>query len=99
VKRIEAIITPFKLDEVFKLDDVKDALTVAGIIGMTVTEVTARRRRAHPHGAARRACDVMTTTWGAPTWPPTLPKRSARPGTARARLERVLGERVRRAHS
>jgi nitrogen regulatory protein P-II 1 len=33
MKRIEAIIKPFKLD------DVKDALTAAGIIGMTVTEV------------------------------------------------------------
>ncbi len=33
MKRIEAIIKPFKLD------DVKDALTAAGIIGMTVSEV------------------------------------------------------------
>jgi nitrogen regulatory protein P-II 1 len=33
MKRIEAIIKPFKLD------DVKDALTSAGIIGMTVSEV------------------------------------------------------------
>jgi nitrogen regulatory protein P-II 1 len=33
MKKIEAIIKPFKLD------DVKDALTAAGIIGMTVTEV------------------------------------------------------------
>jgi nitrogen regulatory protein P-II 1 len=33
MKKIEAIIKPFKLDEV------KDALTAAGIIGMTVTEV------------------------------------------------------------
>ena len=33
MKKIEAIIKPFKLD------DVKDALTGAGIIGMTVTEV------------------------------------------------------------
>jgi len=33
VKKIEAIIKPFKLD------DVKEALTGAGIIGMTVTEV------------------------------------------------------------
>jgi nitrogen regulatory protein P-II 1 len=33
MKRIEAII------KLFKLDDVKDALTGAGIIGMTVTEV------------------------------------------------------------
>ena len=32
MKKIEAIIKPFKLD------DVKDALTAAGIIGMTVTE-------------------------------------------------------------
>src|SRR6266849_8796688 len=33
MKKIEAIIKPFKLDEV------KEALTAAGIIGMTVTEV------------------------------------------------------------
>ena len=33
MKRIEAIIKPFKLD------DVKDALTSAGFIGMTVSEV------------------------------------------------------------
>ena len=33
MKKIEAIIKPFKLD------DVKDALTELGVIGMTVTEV------------------------------------------------------------
>ena len=33
MKKIEAIIKPFKLD------DVKEALTAAGIIGMTITEV------------------------------------------------------------
>ena len=33
MKKIEAIIKPFKLD------DVKEALTGAGIVGMTVTEV------------------------------------------------------------
>jgi nitrogen regulatory protein P-II 1 len=33
VKKIEAIIKPFKLD------DVKEALTEIGIVGMTVTEV------------------------------------------------------------
>ena len=33
MKKIEAIIKPFKLD------DVKEALTELGIIGMTVTEV------------------------------------------------------------
>jgi nitrogen regulatory protein P-II 1 len=33
MKKIEAIIKPFKLD------DVKDALTSAGILGMTVSEV------------------------------------------------------------
>jgi nitrogen regulatory protein P-II 1 len=33
MKKIEAIIKPFKLD------DVKQALTSAGIVGMTVTEV------------------------------------------------------------
>jgi len=33
MKKVEAIIKPFKLD------DVKDALTEAGIFGMTVTEV------------------------------------------------------------
>ncbi|PWU16562.1 MAG: transcriptional regulator [Verrucomicrobia bacterium] len=33
MKKIEAIVKPFKLDEV------KDALSEAGVIGMTVTEV------------------------------------------------------------
>ena len=33
MKRVEAIIKPFKLD------DVKEALTAAGVIGMTVSEV------------------------------------------------------------
>src|SRR5438045_9367035 len=33
MKKIEAIIKPFKLD------DVKEALTAIGVIGMTVTEV------------------------------------------------------------
>ena len=33
MKKIEAIIKPFKLD------DVKEALTEIGVIGMTVTEV------------------------------------------------------------
>ena len=33
MKKVEAIIKPFKLD------DVKDALTELGIVGMTVTEV------------------------------------------------------------
>jgi nitrogen regulatory protein P-II 1 len=33
MKKIEAIIKPFKLD------DVKDALTELGVVGMTVTEV------------------------------------------------------------
>jgi nitrogen regulatory protein P-II 1 len=33
MKRIEAVIKPFKLD------DVKEALTSAGVIGMTVSEV------------------------------------------------------------
>jgi nitrogen regulatory protein P-II 1 len=33
MKKIEAIIKPFKLD------DVKDALTSAGVVGMTVSEV------------------------------------------------------------
>ncbi len=33
MKRVEAIIKPFKLD------DVKEALTAAGVTGMTVTEV------------------------------------------------------------
>jgi nitrogen regulatory protein P-II 1 len=62
MKRIEAIIKPFKLD------DVKLALTSAGILGMTVSEVRGFGRqkghtelyrgvrvsnrgcRAHPHG-------------------------------------------------
>jgi nitrogen regulatory protein P-II 1 len=33
MKKVEAIIKPFKLDEV------KDALAAAGIIGLTITEV------------------------------------------------------------
>lgn len=33
MKKIEAIIKPFKLD------DVKEALTEIGVVGMTVTEV------------------------------------------------------------
>ncbi len=33
MKKVEAIIKPFKLD------DVKEALTAIGVIGMTVTEV------------------------------------------------------------
>ncbi|HEU5321158.1 MAG TPA: P-II family nitrogen regulator [Methylomirabilota bacterium] len=42
MKRIEAIIKPFKLD------DVKEALTEAGFIGMTVTEVRGfGRQRGH----------------------------------------------------
>src|SRR5512135_2470660 len=42
VKKIEAIIKPFKLDEV------KNALTKIGVQGMTVTEVKGfRRQRGH----------------------------------------------------
>jgi nitrogen regulatory protein P-II 1 len=43
MKKIEAIVRPFKMDEV------KDALTEAGIEGMTVTEVKGfGRQRGHP---------------------------------------------------
>ncbi|MDK4526652.1 P-II family nitrogen regulator [Kingella kingae] len=42
MKKIEAIIKPFKLD------DVREALTEAGILGMTVTEVKGfGRQRGH----------------------------------------------------
>jgi len=43
MKKIEAIVRPFKLDEV------KDALTEVGIEGMTITEVKGfGRQRGHP---------------------------------------------------
>src|SRR4030095_8534028 len=43
MKKVEAIIKPFKLD------DVKEALTGIGVIGMTVTEVRGfGRQKGHP---------------------------------------------------
>jgi len=43
MKKVEAIIKPFKLEEV------KDALGEIGIVGMTVTEVRGfGRQRGHP---------------------------------------------------
>jgi nitrogen regulatory protein P-II 1 len=43
MKKIEAIVRPFKVDEV------KDALTEVGIEGMTITEVKGfGRQRGHP---------------------------------------------------
>ena len=46
MKKIEAIIKPFKLD------DVKEALTGAGIIGMTVSEVHGPATLVHAMGAS-----------------------------------------------
>ena len=44
MKKIEAIIKPFKLDEV------KQKLTSVGITGMTITEVKGFGRQKGPHG-------------------------------------------------
>ena len=48
MKKIEAIIKPFKLD------DVKEALTGIGVIGMTVSEVRGFGRLVK-HGTSRAA--------------------------------------------
>ena len=48
MKKIEAIIKPFKLTEV------KDALNELGIQGMTVTEVKGFGRQKGPHGNLSR---------------------------------------------
>ena len=48
MKKIEAIIKPFKLD------DVKEALTGIGVIGMTVSEVERVRSTEGPHRALPR---------------------------------------------
>ena len=57
--KIEAIIKPFKLDEV------KDALTGAGIIGMTVSEVRGfgrqKGRRTGEHGESAVPRDAGIT--------------------------------------
>ena len=53
MKKIEAIIKPFKLDEV------KDALAEVGIQGMTVTEVKGFGRER----AARRRSIAARRTW------------------------------------
>ena len=56
MKKIEAIIKPFKLD------DVREALTEIGITGMTVTEVKGfGRQKGHTeiHRGAEYAVDVL----------------------------------------
>ena len=56
MKKIEAIIQPFKLDEV------KEALKAIGIDGMTITEVRGHGRQKGPqrglprHGIRRGLC-------------------------------------------
>ncbi len=61
MKKVEAIIKPFKLD------DVKEALTEIGVIGMTVTEVrgfSPARRRPAPSAMARCSCCRSTSRFG-----------------------------------
>jgi len=48
MKKIEAIIKPFKLD------DVREALSDVGITGMTVSEVKGFGRQKGPHRALSR---------------------------------------------
>ena len=52
MKKIEAIIKPFKLE------DVKDALTEAGITGMTVTDVKGYGRQ-HGHSELYRGAEYI----------------------------------------
>ena len=64
MKKIEAIIKPFKLD------DVREALTDAGITGMTVTEVKGfGRQKGHTelYRGAEYAIDFLP-------WPNSPPK-------------------------
>jgi nitrogen regulatory protein P-II 1 len=49
MKKVEAIIKPFKLDEV------KESLSSIGTQGLTVTEVEGLRAAEGPHGALRGA--------------------------------------------
>jgi nitrogen regulatory protein P-II 1 len=53
MKKVEAIIKPFKLDEV------KDALAEVGVQGMTVTEVKGFGRTA----ARKRSTGAAPTSW------------------------------------
>lgn len=48
MKMVEAIVKPFKLDEV------KEGLTKAGTQGMTVEEVKGFGRQKRPYGASSR---------------------------------------------
>ena len=50
MKKIEAVIKPFKLD------DVKEALTGIGVIGMTVSEVRGFARPGSPSGVSWQTC-------------------------------------------
>ncbi len=67
MKKIEAIIKPFKLD------DVKEALTEIGVIGMTVMEVRgsgARRGTPSSTGArSTRSTSFPRSSWR--SWSPT----------------------------
>jgi len=53
MKKIEAIIQPFKFD------DVKEALTQAGVEGMTITEVKGFGRQK----ATRKSTAAANTRW------------------------------------
>lgn len=55
MKRVEAIIEPVKLD------DVKEALTGAGIVGMTVSEVRGFGRHGRAWGGGALGAAVAET--------------------------------------
>jgi len=86
MKKVEAIVKPFKLDEV------KDALAEVGIQGMTVTGgeglwSNGRQKRGLPRvGVRGRFRSQSEDRSGRPGWacPPSAPKRSRRaPRTGR----------------
>src|SRR5439155_20313360 len=49
-----------------------------------------RPRPARRAPRRRRSARPTPATWGAPTWPPTPPRRSERPGEAEPLLDRPL---------
>ena len=57
MKKVEAIIKPFKLD------DVKEALTAIGVIGMTVTEVRGFGRQKGHRSEERRVGKECRSRW------------------------------------
>ena len=68
MKKIEAIIQPFKLEEV------KEALKAIGIDGMTITEVRGHGRQKGPQGGlsragvqSRPASENQRSNWWSPT--------------------------------